>query len=111
MKKRISLIVCIIALFVLSSCFQVEAVILVPGPPKNPTVVRSFGRYDNLTWEAPDDTNVPEITGYKIEYAQNYHLCSAPKSACWMVLEANTGSTDTFYSREISGYYSYYLLN
>ena len=108
MKKKICIILGIVFLFFIGSCIQVNAIVYdVPGTPKNLTIDNVFGQYNNLTWEAPEDTGFPAVTGYKVEYAQNYYYCSAPRSACWMVLAENTFSTDTFYSHKLTGAYSY----
>ncbi len=64
-----------------------------PGAPGNLTATRDAtnpGTQIDLSWEAPSDTGLSEITGYRIER-------SADGNAPWMELVADTGSTDLTY--------------
>ncbi|MDG6218432.1 MAG: fibronectin type III domain-containing protein [Candidatus Thermoplasmatota archaeon] len=107
MRKMGFLVFFLFLLSLLIHCYQVNALLDdVPDPPMNLNVSQS-GSNNILTWKAPEDTSVPPVTGYKIEYAQNYHLCGPPRSACWNVLVDNTGNTQTTYTHENAGSYIY----
>jgi len=109
MRKMGFLVFFLFLLSLLIHCYQVNALLDdVPDPPMNLNVSQS-GSNNILTWKAPEDTSVPPVTGYKIEYAQNLQHCGQILSACWDVLVANTGSTDTTYTHENTGskFYSY----
>ena len=65
----------------------------VPGKPGNLTATRDAtnpGTQIDLAWEAPSDTGLSEITGYRIER-------SADGNAPWMDLVADTGTTALTY--------------
>jgi len=85
----------------------VSADITVPDPPSNLTFDYIFASHYNLSWDAPTNNGGADITGYKIEYSQNFWNCQPPQSSCWSVLVADTGTTDTSYTHDISAAYAY----
>ena len=104
MKNKLMILVVSSFLLVL---FAPSVSAAVPDAPSNLTFEYIFASHYNLSWTAPTSDGGSSITGYKIEYAQNFWNCQAPQSSCWNVLVADTGNTDTNYTHDITAAYAY----